>query len=248
MIRHIRAFIERIRLDSGYRKKIRDLEKLTGIPIYRPRLYLKALRHRSILAENRMMPTDSYEQLEFIGDAVLDLVASEIIFHHYPDADEGFMTQLRSRMVKGEMLAILARKIQLMHFLELGERVKNQGVEESDSVLADSFEALVGAVFQDHGYGKTREFVMGLYERYVVLEELVTTRDNYKSILLEKVQANKKGAPVYNIVKETGPGHLKSFVVEVVVDDTVLGTGTGKNKKKAEQAAAQAALRSFLSK
>lgn len=242
MIRRIRALLERNKLGSDYKNKISALEKQIGISCYRPRLYLKALRHRSIIAEHNMAATESYEQLEFIGDAVLDLIASEIIFNKYPDADEGFMTQLRSRLVKGEMLAELGRNICLMDYIELGERVKNQGVEYTESVLADVFEAMIGAIFQDHGYLKTRDFVMELYQKYVQLDVLVTEQDNFKSILLERVQAEKLPAPVYNIVRESGPGHHKVFEVEVKVHDQVLGTGTGKNKKKAEQAAAQQAL------
>ncbi len=242
MIKRIRALLERKQLDSEHKKKIEAVSELVGLPACRPTLYLKALRHRSLVAEKNMAATESYEQLEFIGDAVLDLVVSEIIYEMYPDAGEGMLTQLRSRLVKGEMLARLARNIHLMEYIELGERVKNQGVEQSKSVLADAFEALVGAVFQDHGYNACRDFVVKLYKENVDFDELITLSDNYKSILLEMVQAKKMPAPIYRIVKEAGPGHEKIFDVEVRVNDKVMGTGSGKNKKKAEQAAARSAL------
>ncbi len=242
MIKRIRALLERKQLDSEHKKKIKAVSELVGLPACRPTLYLKALRHRSLVAEKNMAATESYEQLEFIGDAVLDLVVSEIIYEMYPDAGEGMLTQLRSRLVKGEMLARLARNIHLMEYIELGERVKNQGVEQSKSVLADAFEALVGAVFQDHGYNACRDFVVKLYKENVDFDELITLSDNYKSILLEMVQAKKMPAPIYRIVKEAGPGHEKIFDVEVRVNDKVMGTGSGKNKKKAEQAAARSAL------
>jgi len=242
VIKRIRALLERKQLDSEHKKKIKAVSKLVGLPACRPALYLKALRHRSLVAEKNMAATESYEQLEFLGDAVLDLVVSEIIYEMYPDAGEGKLTQLRSRLVKGEMLAHIARNIQLMDYIELGERVKNQGVEQSESVLADAFEALVGAVFQDHGFNACRDFVVKLYKDNVDFDELITLSDNYKSILLEVAQAKKMPAPIYRIVKETGPGHEKIFDVEVRVNNNVMGTGSGKNKKKAEQAAARSAL------
>ncbi len=243
MILRIRALWERRKLDSVYRKKISAIEKLIGISVRRHGLYLKALRHRSSVAEKNLSATESYEQLEFMGDAVLDLVVSEIIFEKYPASTEGFMTQLRSQLVKGEKLAEIARNIGLMEYIELGDRVRNQGVENADSVLADVFEALVGAVFEDHGYQTCREFVMKLYDNNIVFDDLIATKDNYKSILLEQVQARKMPAPVYKIVQETGPGHHKTFEVEVIVNNLSLGHGIGKNKKKAEQAAAEQALR-----
>ncbi len=242
MIKRIRALLEWKQLDSDQKLKIKAISILIGLPVSRPALYLKALRHRSIVAEKKLAATESYEQLEFIGDAVLDLVVSEIIFKKYPDAGEGLLTQLRSRLVNGGMLAQIGRNIRLMEYIELGDRVKNQGVEYSESVLADAFEALVGAVYQDHGYDICRDFVARLYHQFVNFDEMVSARDNYKSMLLEAAQAKKMPAPVYRIVQESGPGHEKVFEVEVRVNDNVLGTGSGKNKKKAEQVAAQQAL------
>ncbi|TVQ71385.1 MAG: ribonuclease III [Balneolaceae bacterium] len=234
--------LERKQLDSVQKKKVKAISAMTGLPVCRPALYLKALRHRSLVAERNLAATESYEQLEFMGDAVLDLIVSEIIYKKFPEAGEGLLTQLRSRLVKGEMLAQIGRNIRLMDYIELGDRVKNQGVEHSESVLADAFEALVGAVYEDHGYEKCRDFVARLYRRYVDFDEMISARDNYKSMLLEAAQAKKMPAPVYRIVGESGPGHEKTFDVEVRVNDRVLGAGSGKNKKKAEQAAAQEAL------
>ena len=243
MIKRIRAWILRKGLDSPQKKKLNSLEELLGLPILRPALYLKALRHRSQVAEMDLAPTESYEQLEFIGDAVLDLVLSDIIFKKYPHASEGMLTQLRSRLVKGEMLAKIAREIHLMEYIELGQRVKNQGVETSQSVLSDAFEALVGALYMDHGYSDAFDFISGLYEKYVVFDDLIEARDNYKSILLEQAQSRKLQAPVYRTVRESGPGHDKFFEVEVRVNDDISGRGSGKSKKKAEQAAAESALK-----
>ncbi|MDI6400448.1 ribonuclease III [Balneolaceae bacterium ANBcel3] len=242
MFRRIRSIWSRRKLSPDYKKKVSDIEVLTGIPVLRPELYLKALRHRSIVTEKNMDPTESYEQLEFIGDAILDLVTSEIIFERFPSKSEGFMTQLRSRLVKGQMLAEIAKNIGIPSFIELGDRVKNQGVEHTESVLADTFEALVGAIFEDHGYYTARTYVMKLYQTWIDFDELISTQDNYKSMLLEAVQSLKKPAPIYRVISESGPGHDKMFEVEVVVNQLPFGQGRGKNKKKAEQEAAKNAL------
>jgi ribonuclease-3 len=242
VIKRLRAFFARKKLNASQRARIRTIEKLAGITVYRTELYLKALRHRSKVAEDNMSPSESYERLEFIGDAVLDLIASEIIFQKYPDANEGFMTQLRSKLVKGQMLAEMARNISLMHLVELGERVRNQGVEDTDSVLADVFEALIGALFMDQGYQRARKFVMKLYEQYISLDNLVSLQDNFKSALLELAQHRKLPAPLYQTIRETGPGHNKLFDVQVTVNNTVIGLGSGPNKKKAEQEAARQAI------
>lgn len=242
MLHRIKAFFRRKTLDSYSRDKIEAIERVVGYKIKRPELYLKALRHRSFVAERKLSDSESYEQLEFLGDAVLDLIISEYIYHRYPTRDEGFMTQLRAKVVKGENLAQLAEKLNLGELIEIGNRVKNQGIEKSSSVLADTFEAITGAIYIDLGYGACTEFINSVIERFVNFDEMVKSRDNYKSMLLEYAQAQKMAIPIYEIVKESGPGHNKTFLVQVVIEDQVLGQGSGKNKKKAEQAAAMQAL------
>ncbi len=242
MMQLIRAFFERRKLDPSYRNKIYALEKRIGLPIRNHELYLKALRHRSIIDEKKMAVSESYEQLEFLGDAVLDLIVSEYIFRKYPSSNEGFMTQTRSQLVNGEMLAEIGRCIRLMDYVELGNRVKNQDIEYLESVMADTFEALVGAVYKDHGYDTCRDYVIKLYQNYIDLEEITSIHNNFKSMFLEAIQAKKMPLPKYNVVRETGPGHEKVFDIEVQVGSNVMGTGTGRTKKKAEQAAAKAAL------
>lgn len=245
MIATIRAWLQKKVLSTAQKRRIHSLEKAIGLRINRPDLYLKALRHRSLIAEKNLPASESYEQLEFIGDAVLDLVVSDMIYKRYPAATEGFMTKLRSQLVKGEMLAHIARDLELHDYIELGERVRNQGIERIDSVLADCFEAVAGAVYLDQGYDRVQDLISRLYERLVEMDTLVSSQDNYKSMLLETVQAKKLPAPVYRIVNETGPGHDKRFYVEVAVGEKVMGSGRGKNKKKAEQFAAKQALQNL---
>ncbi|MEX0928307.1 MAG: ribonuclease III [Balneolales bacterium] len=243
MLSRIRAYLFKSRaLDPASARKIAFLEKVIGSRIRKPLFFLKALRHRSSLIEKNLDQSESYEQFEFLGDAVLDLVVSDIIFARYPSEDEGFMTQLRAKLVNGATLAGLARKLDLASVIEVGSRVRDQGIEQSEGVLADTFEAVVGALYTEKGYATTYTFVSGIYEHYTDLDELVLSEDNYKSRLLEAAQARKLSIPVYKTLSEKGPPHKKKFEVQVIVGGEVQGTGTGKSKKKAEQKAAKAAL------
>lgn len=244
MISRIRAYFLHKTLDFDKRQKIAFLEGLINEPITNPSIYLKALRHRSKLADadSSYNDTDSYEQLEFLGDAVLDLIVTEILFERFPEENEGFMTKLRSKIVKGDSLAVLSTKLNLGSVVEVGERAKGQGIEYSNSVLADIFEAVIGALYKDKGYRKTFDFVYGIIKKFVSIKDLVRTHDNYKSLLLEYAQANKLAIPKYKVVSEKGPAHDKIFEIQVSINNDVLGNGVGKNKKTAEQVAAKGAL------
>jgi ribonuclease III len=243
MIRRLRAYFYKRSLDQPTQAKIIFIEKMIGGLVDEPDLYLKALRHRSTLVDDSLDHTESYEQLEFLGDAVLDLIITELIFRHYPKKDEGFMTKLRSKLVKEETLARLATEMGLPAMIEVGKRVRTQGIEQKASVLADIFEALVGALYKDKGYEWTTQYVIGVYESFIDLKVLAVTHDNFKSILLEYTQANRLDTPEYRIVRESGPDHDKVFKVMVYLNGTEYGSGEGKNKKRAEQIAAAEALR-----
>lgn len=242
MLNRFRAYLKKRSLDSESRRKIIRLEELFGFAVQTPDFYLKALRHRSTLVENHLAVTESYEQLEFLGDAVLDLIITEIIFEFFPEHDEGFMTKLRSKLVKEDTLARLSTELDLAGLVEVGSRVKSQNIELKKSVLGDIFEALTGAVYLDRGMDYARKFIRSIYLEFLDLEKVSALQDNYKSLLLEYTQANKLSTPEYKIVEETGPDHDKTFGVNVVVNNQVCGFGTAKNKKKAEQAAAKEAL------
>ena len=224
-------------------KKISYIEELTGHPVSQPQLFLRALRHRSKLVESNMRHNESYEQLEFLGDAVLDLIVTEIIFERFATRNEGFMTQMRSRIVKGETLAKFSQRLHLADIIEVGDRVKDQGIQYSTSVLADIFEAMVGALYKDSGYKAATDFVRDLILDNVDLELLEQKRDNYKSILLEYAQSKKLPAPVYHVESLTGPDHDRTFDIVVILGEERYGRGTGKNKKKAEQLAADQTLK-----
>lgn len=245
MTERIRAYFKKRSLDSASLRKIRKLEKLTGLTVINPDYYLRALRHRSILIENQLADTESYEQLEFLGDAVLDLAITEIIFEHFPDKDEGFMTKLRSRLVREDTLAKLSLDLNLQDLIEVGNRVKDQGIQLKNSILCDIFEAVIGAVYKDRGMAHASTFIRKVFRDHIDLMEISTTHDNYKSILLEFTQAKKMPIPEYVVVSETGPDHDKTFEIQVSLNGHKYGSGTGKNKKKAEQLAAMETMKMF---
>lgn len=231
-----------IELTPEYEQRIEDLEGIIGTAIDNPYIYIRALRHRSTLEDDDFSSEGSYERLEFLGDAVLDLIITEVIFDLFPQKNEGFLTKLRAKLVKGEALAMYARKLNLSDLMILGERVRGQGVEQSTSVLADVFEALVGALYLDLGYEPTSDFIRKVTEQYVDFDTIINSLDNYKSLLLEFAQAQKMAIPTYNVISEEGPGHDKTFGVEVLVDQKPIAEGRGKSKKEAEQKAAKKAL------
>ncbi|MFH5833496.1 ribonuclease III [Halalkalibaculum sp. DA3122] len=229
-------------IPSEHEERLENLKSIINTDIDDAHLFVRALRHRSVLADEKYVPSDSYERLEFLGDAVLDLIITEIIYQKFPQKNEGFLTKLRAKLVKGDALASYAKKLNLSELLVLGERAQGQGIEFSKSILADVFEALVGAMYMDQGYNPTFDFVGRVIHEYVDFQKVINTLDNHKSILLEYAQAHKMAIPEYEVVAEEGPGHNKTFEIRVIVDNQEYGKGKGKSKKEAEQLAAKEAL------
>jgi ribonuclease-3 len=223
--------------------RIKALERVINTKIDDPAFFLKALRHRSTLLRDDYEKHDSYERLEFLGDSVLDLIASEILFVRYPKETEGFLTKTRAKMVKGETLSRLAREMGLNELMEMGERSASAKV--SKSILADAFEAIVAAIYITKGYREAYRFVEMVYDRYIDFDDFVQNDDNFKSLLLEYAQGKKLDLPKYQTVDEYGPGHSRTFEVEVYIGDERMGQGKGKSKKKAEQEAARVAIQSL---
>jgi ribonuclease-3 len=224
-------------------KRITALEQIVGTSIEEPSLFQRALRHRSMLAQEKYAKYDSYERLEFLGDAVLDLITAEILFNKYPTKDEGFLTKIRAKLVRGETLSGFSSKLGLEALMEIGEN--NSTVKISKSILADVFESIIAAIYITKGYTQAFYFVEHVFEEHVDWDDMVNTIDNYKSALLEYTQAERLPLPQYKLVNESGPGHNRTFEVKVVIGENVLGTGIGKSKKKAEQLAAEVALQSL---
>lgn len=218
------------------------LEEVIGYEITDFTHYERALRHRSIIDGDQYESYETYERLEFLGDAVLDLIITEIIFDRFPAEDEGFMTKLRAKLVKGDTLSKLAGSLELNQILEIGERAKGQGIELSKSVLSDVFESLIAAIYLTEGYKASYLFVENVIDQFLDLKKMSITVENFKSVLLELTQAHKLSLPQYRIISESGPGHDKTFTVAVSVDGDDCGTGVGKSKKQAEQIAAKEAI------
>ncbi|MEQ9308854.1 MAG: ribonuclease III [Balneolaceae bacterium] len=243
----------RFSIKSLFTKKSKDtvliddriirLEKIIGLKIDDTSLFQRALRHRSMLTQEQYAKYDSYERLEFLGDAVLDLIAAEILFNKYSKKDEGFLTKIRAKLVKGETLANFSTQLGLDNLMEMGERSENTKI--SNSILADVFESIIAAIYITKGYSSAFQFVEYVYDKFVNFEEIIHSVDNYKSALLEYTQAERLPLPNYKTINESGPGHNRTFEVTVFVGENELGTGIGKSKKKAEQLAAEAALQSL---
>lgn len=208
-----------------------------------------ALTHRSIMHEVASLGVSAgrtsaltNERLEFLGDAVLGAVAAEYLYNLDPEADEGQLTRQRVALVRAETLVRWAREIDLGSYLYLGLG-ERPGPGNRDRMLAGAFEAVIGAVALDRGFGAARKFILRLLERDA--PEILATAEgvaNPKGRLQELLQDRYRRAPEYQIVSTQGPDHARTFVVEAMFDERVLGRGVGPSKREAEQAAAAAAL------
>ncbi len=219
---------------SELSSKITELGKTLGyaIPAEHEQLFKRALRHRSIVDSDKYESFETYERLEFLGDAVLDLIVTEILFEIYPKENEGYLTKLRAKIVRGDTLCELSLKLRLNQFLEVGDRASGQGIELSKSVLSDVFEALVAAIYISGGYKSSFDFVRRIVENHLDFENVVNHVDNYKSLLMEFSQSERWELPVYKVISETGPGHNKTFTVAAFVNGKKRGEGRGKSKKR----------------
>ncbi len=205
-------------------------------------LLRRALTHRSYLNENPDYPLEDNERLEFLGDAVLDYITAEYLYHHFPEMAEGRLTNLRSALVRTERLAQFADSLELGRFLFLGRGEEDSGGRQRLAILCDAFEALVGALYLDSGAEVVRKFVYELIDP--ALQEILASESDKdaKSLLQEVAQSHYRLTPTYRTVKEVGPDHAKEFTVEVLIGEESYGQGTGFNKQAAAQGAAQAAL------
>lgn len=223
-------------------KPLKELEDRIGYRFKNQELFCHAMRHSSYINEKKMDKTDCNERLEFLGDAVLELITSDFLYRNYPKDPEGKMTRFRASIVCEPTLAFCAEAIQLGSYLLLGKGEEATGGRKRDSVVSDAMEALIGAIYLDGGFTNAKEFV----ETFILndLEHKKLFFDS-KTILQEEVQSWSKIPLVYELTGEEGPDHDKKFTVLVSLDGKVLGRGTGKTKKHAEQLAAYEALLSM---
>jgi len=217
---------------------------MPSLPTFRdPSLLERALTHRSYLNEHLELALDDNERLEFLGDAVLDFVAGASLYNRFPEMREGRLTSLRAALVKTDALAALALRIGLDEHLRLGKGEAESGGRGRISLLADAFEAVLGALYLDQGLGAVREFLESLLPEEVERILAEESDRDAKSMLQEWSQAEYGITPRYRTVSEEGPDHAKSFTVEVRVGDRVVGRGEGLSKQAAAQAAASDALK-----
>ena len=213
------------------------LQKELGYSFKDPSLLMRCLTHVSY---ERDKSHGHNEVLEFLGDAVLDLVISDLLFRRFPEKDEGDLSRMRAGLVNSAVLAKKAAAIQLGDLLRLGKGEERSGGRSKPSILAGAFEALVGGIYRDGGYNAALDII----ERYFAsdITEKKLGQQDYKTRLQEISQMLFRSPPNYRLVFESGPDHDKRFVTEITVGGKVLGRGEGKSKKQSEQEAAQKAL------
>ncbi len=220
---------------------LKQLEKQLGVQFKKPALLAQALIHRSYLNENRQIK-QSNERLEFLGDSVLSILTSTALFDRFPSFPEGQLTNLRSALVRAKTLSQLAKDLRLGEYLQMSRGEEKSGGRENESLLADTFEAVLGAIYLDQGLPAANliieKFLLPLINK-IEREESIY---DYKSKLQETTQQQTKVSPVYQVTSESGPDHNKIFSVGVYLAKKLLATGQGRSKQEAEQEAAKLAL------
>lgn len=218
---------------------IDEFEGQVGYTFHDKKLLITALTHSSYSNEKRLKKYQCNERLEFLGDAVLELVSSEYIFRGDSQMPEGEMTRVRASYVCEPTLALCARELDLGKYLQLGKGEEMTGGRQRDSVLSDALEATIGAVYMDGGFESAREYI-----RNHILKDIENKKLFYdsKTFLQEIVQSHEGNKLEYQLLKEAGPDHHKEYTTAVFVNGRQISTGVGQTKKKAEQAAAYEAI------
>lgn len=205
-------------------------------------LLSKALTHSSYINDHKLNKLDCNERLEFLGDAVLELISSDYLFHEYPDKPEGELTKFRASLVSETPLADVAKKLDLGNYIFLSKGEENMGGRERDSITSDAVEALLGAIYLDGGIEPATKFV-----KNYILNDIENKKIFYdsKTVLQEIIQKYHLGTLGYIVVREDGPDHLKEYEVNCMLEDKVIGNGIGRTKKNAQQHAAYDAIKNL---
>lgn len=220
-------------------KALQELQEKIGYQFHEEVLLKQALTHSSFANEQKINKLKNYERLEFLGDAVLELISSEFLYNENVDMPEGQLTRLRASMVCEPALAYCARDIRLNSYILLGKGEEATGGRTRDSIISDVMEAVIGAIFLDGGIENAKKFIY----RFILsdLEDKILFLDS-KTLLQEEIQKKNTAQLRYVLVGETGPDHDKQFHVEAYLDNQLIGYGVGRTKKSAEQQAAYEAL------
>lgn len=222
---------------------LRALEQILGVTFHNEGILTEALTHRSYLNENPSWPTPHNERLEFLGDAVLELVITEYLYQEFPDKPEGDLTSIRAALVNANILGDIASDIGVNNFLYLSRGEARDVGRARQTILANAFESIVGAIYLDGGYDAAKGFILRVLapQTKEILEKRLY-RDA-KSLFQEEAQERMGVTPTYEVVKEWGPDHDKHFVVGAYLKEELISEGEGSSKQSAQQQAAEAALK-----
>ena len=235
MIRRIYNLLSSFSQDD--KKLIKSVKTITGVSPVNIELYKLATKHRSIAKHNNIGFRESNERLEYLGDAILGATVAEYLFKKYPLKDEGFLTEIRSRIVNRDSLNLVAKKMGISDIVEYTNNRKSR--QAYKSIYGDTLEALVGAVYLDRGFRATRKFIISkMLRQQYDLEKLIKTNPNYKSKIIEWAHRKNKDVK-FEITEIKGSSHNREFMAELQVEGEPIAKGNGFSKKKAEQDAAQ---------
>lgn len=218
------------------------LDTILGYTFQNTALLRQALTHPSFVNESREADVQNYQRLEFLGDAVLGLCLADLLSQRYPDLAEGDLSRLRASLVDQPRLAELAAQVGIAPYILLGRGEEQDGGRDKPSILSDVLEAIIGAVYRDGGFAAVRASVERLYTPLLERSVIGAQLSDPKSELQEWLAGRHLPVPIYDLLAEEGPAHDRCFTVAVILDGETIGTGEGKSKKAAQQAAAKAAL------
>ncbi|MEF9992506.1 MAG: ribonuclease III [Romboutsia sp.] len=233
-----------MKINRKISENINKFEKIINYKFNNKDYILEALTHSSYSNENKKF--DFNERLEFLGDSVLSIVVSDYLFNEETDLPEGELTKLRANIVCEESLSEVATDINLGEYMLLGKGEEATGGRYRISILADAFEAVIAAVYLDGGLDNAREFILNYMEDIINNSRVGNIFRDYKTHLQEVLQGKGESNIWYKLIAEKGPDHNKRFVMQVGLNEDVLGTGEGKSKKEAEQLAAKLALKTII--
>lgn len=231
-----------LRKDKSRLKKLKLLEKRIGYRFRNKALLNQALTHKSYSNEKYKTGAGHNERLEFLGDSVLGIVVSKILYDDYPEKDEGVLTRYKSQLVSGATLGNIAKALHIGEYLLLGKGEEASGGRRHVSNLLCALEALIGAIYLDGGLKPAFKFINNIFKPELQLVKEGKGSRDYKSVLQQVALKKFKTIPSYKIISEIGPDHKKHFIVEVLILGKRYGIGSGPNKKTAEQASAKEAL------
>ncbi|MCF2132446.1 ribonuclease III [Strepomyces sp. STD 3.1] len=240
MARH-RYYPKNQKLQEKIKKQFQELQEKMGILFDNEKLLTQAFTHSSYVNEHRKKPYEDNERLEFLGDAVLELTVSKFLFNKYPAMSEGELTKLRAAVVCEPSLVKFANELQFGNYVLLGKGEEMTGGRQRPALLADVFEAFIGALYLDQGLEVVEKLLAQTVFPKIDAGNFTYAMD-FKSQLQELVQRDSQGLLQYQILQEKGPAHNREFISRVLLNGSELGTGVGRSKKEAEQKAAQVAI------